>query len=248
MSLVAAVAAFAYLFGQLAEVKRDQYAKVTAELEPQQRKSELFKKSFTDLQKARKDLDQVTTYLDGRYYWGDVLSELRQVLIRVESGIKSTMRTDGGVWVEQLTTVTPRAPSPSESVDLAAPAAAPADTGMSEAFRRRYGLAPAAAAPAPQPDASADTTVAAPSPSKKSKGNTNELASFTITFRAISLNSVNPSANKDTSYLVLTELKSSPLFDPDPEETRFSGNIGNEEPPGTFTFGVTVRLKRPLKL
>ena len=57
-----------------------------------------------------------------------------------------------------------------------------------------------------------------------------------------------PEANKETAYSVLNELKSSPLFDPDPEETKFSGNIGNEEPPGTFTFGVTVGLKRPAKL
>ena len=37
--------------------------------------------------------------------------------------------------------------------------------------------------------------------------------------------------------------------DPDPEETKIpSGDVGNEEPPGTFTFVVTAKLKRPLKL
>ena len=31
-------------------------------------------------------------------------------------------------------------------------------------------------------------------------------------------------------------------------ETRDTGGISPDEPPGTFTFGVTAKLKRPLKL
>ena len=50
------------------------------------------------------------------------------------------------------------------------------------------------------------------------------------------------------AYTVLAELRNSPLFDPSPEETKFCGDVGNEEPPGTFTFCVSARLKRPLKL
>jgi hypothetical protein len=48
------------------------------------------------------------------------------------------------------------------------------------------------------------------------------------------------------AFAVLNELKASPYFDAD--ETQFAGNIGNPEPPGTFTFPVSLKLKRPLKL
>jgi hypothetical protein len=42
------------------------------------------------------------------------------------------------------------------------------------------------------------------------------------------------------------ELKSSPLFDP--KETQLSPQINVDEATGTFTFGVTLAIKRPLKL
>ncbi len=64
----------------------------------------------------------------------------------------------------------------------------------------------------------------------------------------MSLSAVSPDANKDVLFAVVDELRASPLFDPDPKETRPVGDIGAEEPPGTFTFGVEVRLKRPMKL
>jgi hypothetical protein len=128
-----------------------------------------------------------------------------------------------------------------------------------EIFRRRYGLdsgpaAPAPAAPveaAPPPaDPSAppaDGTAAVVSTGPLTPAsNTNQVAVIGVTFRAISLSNVSPSANTDTAYAVLNELKACPLFDP--EHTQFTGNIGADEPPGTFTFGVNIKLKRPLKL
>jgi hypothetical protein len=67
-----------------------------------------------------------------------------------------------------------------------------------------------------------------------------------VTFRAISLTKSSPSANTETAFAVLNELRSSPMFDP--KETEFSGNISPDEPPGTFTFPISIKLKRPLKL
>ncbi|HRT57793.1 MAG TPA: hypothetical protein P5038_14290, partial [Candidatus Paceibacterota bacterium] len=78
-------------------------------------------------------------------------------------------------------------------------------------------------------------------------GNTNEISTVTITFRAISLTRVSPSANTETAFAVLNEIRNSPLFDPG-KETDFTGNISNEEPPGTFTFSIKAKLKRPMKL
>jgi len=95
-----------------------------------------------------------------------------------------------------------------------------------------------------QPQTTPDSTASTP----RKPTSTNEISNFTVTFRAVSLSAVSPDANKDVLFAVVDELRASPLFDPDPKETRPVGDIGAEEPPGTFTFGVEVRLKRPMKL
>ena len=46
---------------------------------------------------------------------------------------------------------------------------------------------------------------------------------------------------------VLQELQNSPLFDPDPAETRTDSEVTYDET-GTFTFRIIARLKYPLKL
>ena len=62
----------------------------------------------------------------------------------------------------------------------------------------------------------------------------------------MSLSSASASGNTDLAFAFLSELKASPLVNP--EKTAFSGNIGADEPPGTFTFSVNVKLKRPRAL
>jgi hypothetical protein len=121
---------------------------------------------------------------------------------------------------------------------------------------RRYGLMPGAqaggAAPPgggapPAPESTPTTEGGAGTIAKKPKaGSTNEVDTITVSYRAISLTNIKPDANKAIAYAVLNELKSSPYFDS--EETVFSTEIGQDEPPGTFTFGISVKLKRPLKM
>lgn len=255
-SLVAVIAAMGFLFGQLADVKREQYEKVHAELEPQQRNAQRFQTAYGKLQKAQEELNTLTGWIDDRYFWTDVLGELRQVLMRVEGGIKNRLRVDGGVWVERLNTVAARTEDVAPATETAA-AEAPQQIDMEARLRfmRRYGLTtmggttlnPGGTAEQPaegQPPTTTDSTASTP----RKPTSTNEISNFTVTFRAVSLSAVSPDANKDVLFAVVDELRASPLFDPDPKETRPVGDIGAEEPPGTFTFGVEVRLKRPMKL
>jgi len=91
-----------------------------------------------------------------------------------------------------------------------------------------------------------------------------------ITFRAIGLNNIQPGANADTALGLLTEIKNSPYFDP--STNTYAGDISQEVPlnpnqgtgaqpgqstqpgqtageaPGTFSFKMVLKLKRPLKL
>jgi type IV pilus assembly protein PilM len=258
-SLVAVVAAMAFLFDKLAGVKDDELAKVKEHVEPEKGKEVSFKKAYGDLKKTKEEVDQIVAWMGDRFYWADVLSELRRVLVSVEQTSKNKLRTDAGVWIEQLITAAPRAEgegAPGEAGPApggAGGAGADSSAAMA-AFRRRYGLegrggTPAAPPPPPPPadGAAPDATAGA---SRKPKGDTNEVATLTITFRAVSLKDISgrPEADKDIAYTVVQELQNSPLFDPDPQETHTTSDVINDEQTKTFTFSVAARLKHPLKL
>jgi hypothetical protein len=182
------------------------------------------------------------------------------VLIRVQSGMNAKLRTDTGVWLEKFIT-TAGTPETSADGSMMMPAAetrpGPAQPGAlspeAEMFRKRYGLdmaspMPAAEMPsAPPPAYLPDGTIDPNATAATGSGNTNEIGTITLTFRAISLSSVSAAANTETAFAVLNEIKNSPLFDPG-RETDFAGNISPDEPPGTYTFSIKAKLKRPLKL
>src|SRR5262249_19506119 len=77
-------------------------------------------------------------------------------------------------------------------------------------------------------------------------GATSVADTMKITFRAVSRTDVSSDANTETAYVVLNELRSNRYFDS--SATRPDGEISRVEPPGTFSFKVTAKLKQPLKL
>jgi type IV pilus assembly protein PilM len=245
-TLVAVVAAMGLLFGQLAEVKKKIVDETQGQVSVQEVSSEAFKKDYAALKKTRQDVDQMVGWMQGRYYWGDVLSELRQVLVRVEAGTKAKLRADTGIWVDQLVSALP-GEEPAAVPGAAGPTAPRAMSEQDLAYQRRYGLDRYGPQPPPTPPPPAEGAAATPGTPKKPKS-TNEISSFTVTFRAISLSTQTgqADANKAILYSVVDEIKNSPLFDAD--ETAPTSEISPDEPPGTFTFSVNVGLKHPLKL
>jgi Tfp pilus assembly protein PilN len=251
-SLVAVVAAVGLLFDKLASAKNDALQKVHPEVAQQEAKASRFDQALRDLKKTQTDSAKVVGWMDNRFYWAQVMTELRNVLTKVEGNIQSQLGANTGIWIEQFRTFEPR-------VDLTADASGGEENQMSDVqarllarqrFLQRYGLvdrSAGATAAAPAKDSGATQTADATA-SKKKKGDTNEVSSVTITFRAVSLNSIKPGANKEIVYAVLGGITSDPLFDPDPAETKDTGTIGDEEAPGTFTFKLIVGLKRPLSL
>ncbi len=270
-SLVAVVAAMGFLFDKLAGVKNDELTKVQDVVKPAEEKQVQFTRASGDLKKTRADVDQVVGWMGDRFYWADVLSELRRQLIRVEQQTKAKLHTDAGVWIEQFITAAPRAEGEGEVVPgIGGMPGAPTMPGMDPMammrFRERYGArygmekgrmpgpmpAPVVAPEGDQaavPGAEAGVPGAAPT-SRKGKGDTNEVATLTMTFRAVSLKDVSgqPDADKDIVYAVQSALQSSPYFDPDPQETHTTGDIMPDDQTKTFTFTVVARLKHPLKL
>jgi hypothetical protein len=75
-----------------------------------QEKADQFNSAYKKLQATQKEADQVAAWMEERYYWGDVLAELRRVLIRSEDDIKKKLSAqrpgvEAGIWIEQMTTM-----------------------------------------------------------------------------------------------------------------------------------------------
>jgi hypothetical protein len=264
------VLAIGFLFDKLAGVKNDQMAEIQPRLEEAKRKDQEFTKAYhTDLKKSKQDADQVVGWMQDRFYWADVLSELRSILIRAEEKTKASYRAETGIWIEQLTTATPVATDPnaviSNPITPGGSTGSMVPQGMSreqaEMYERRYGIKRPSAEgpPAPTPGAAAGS------------GGTNDVDVMNITFRAIGLSNIQPGANADTALELLNQIKNSPYFDA--TTNTYAGDISQEVPlnpnvqsasapgqptqpgtttagelPGTFSFKIVAKLKRPLKL
>src|SRR6266850_719143 len=120
-SLVIMSFAVGYLFERLAEVKRDQQVKLEETIKPLQQKEVQFKKVNGELKKTQQDLEQITTWMEDRYYWAEILKELRQVLIRAEDVAKKKLGTDTGIWIEKLESMTPATSTGAETTASPAP-------------------------------------------------------------------------------------------------------------------------------
>jgi type IV pilus assembly protein PilM len=256
-SLVLMAFAVGYLFDKQAGVKREQAARLDKEIEPRMRKEKQFKTAYhEDWQSATNDLARVTTWMENRYYWADVLKEVRRVLIHVEELTKKKLYgNDGGIWVEQFdATIPPVATDPTGAPTSApgapldvpgavpgAPPPAPEEPNLEEMrlLQQRLGGMP----PGFAEQAAGATPLAG---SGMSMAGVTEISAVTLLFRAVSLTQVAASANTDIAYALLDELKASPLCEPN--GTQFSTMIIPDDATGTFTFGVIMTLKQPLKL
>ncbi|HEX7576921.1 MAG TPA: type IV pilus assembly protein PilM [Verrucomicrobiae bacterium] len=217
--LLALVAgAIGFLFQQLATRKE----KERADLEPQvaaiQDKVTKMKTANDRLLATSNQVSQITTWMEGRSYWGDVLTELRLVLIRSEDeivkkyaehytslhpGKKQGM--EAGIWIERMTMGTPAAAS---------------------IFINPYTLGQQQ-----QPTATTATT---------------ETNTITLVCRAVDLSGVDSAANNEVVYAVERQLKSAPVFDP--KSVQPSAQISPVDANGTFTFSITLAPQNPLKL
>jgi hypothetical protein len=122
------------------------------------------------------------------------------------------------------------------------------------AFAKRYGLPEGGRPPPPPPPPIGEAAPPAPgvpSPdgtaASGTSGNTNEIAKVTLLCRAVSLAHVDPNADPSIAYAVQNELRGSTnLFDP--KETKLGEQINPDQnqDTNTFTFNVTLALRRPL--
>ena len=190
LSLVAVAGAVGFLFRKLAESKENEIKGLEPKVQELKTKADQFDRAYKKLQATQKEAGQITSWMEERYYWGDVLAELKHVLIRSEDDIKKKLSAirpgvEAGVWIEQLTLGNTPGPA----------------TGPG-------------AIPIPMPVASPGENEAAPGATP------NPSSTLTLVCRAVNLSNIDPSANTDIAYTVLNELQANPLFDPKATQLR----------------------------
>jgi type IV pilus assembly protein PilM len=245
-SLVAVVAIMGLLFQNLAEVKRSELEKnVNPILEPLRVREVEFKKAYSNLNRATNELAQVTGWMEGRFYWGNVLTELRRVLIKSEQESQKKLKVETGIWIEQMLSTVPSVASMNGMMP-GAPVAPEMENPMIN--RQAYNFR---GYPAPPPEAAAATAATPATPGTPAlptiaSAGTNQISTIKIICRAVDWSSVVSDANTTIIYTLENELKASPMFDS--KNTQIVGQIVPDETTHTFTIGFLVVLKNPLTL
>jgi type IV pilus assembly protein PilM len=265
-SLVLMALAVGFLFEKLAGVKKDQLEKIQPAIDQLKGKESSFNTVNRALKSTREHLEQETLWLEERYLWADILREMRGALIRAEDTTRRKFGHDTGVWIEMMSSLAPQGGGGFDPnlQGGGAPGDLPrGNAGMEAAFRARYpmvegrsrsrggvdddfrGGRPAMGAPGPGGEGAGGEMVSA------AAANSNQVAMVTLVCRGVSLTQAlasgnAASANTDIAFALESALKESPLFDA--KETQLTQKVTEDEATGTFTFGLTLKLKRPLKL
>lgn len=260
ISLILAVLAMGLFFDRVAAVKQQAITDREPKVARLQQKADQFRAALRQRDEAQKVVDQLTEWLDVRFSWADVLTELRNALVQTER-LTTQPGMQTAVWVERMFPENLQAP-PEEQQEEAAPRPMMMDIRM----MMRYGLVPkgmkivmddsgssggdsgaADAGAAATPDAG---TEAPPieTPAAPAKPSTNEISTINLTCRAISWNRANPLADRQLVTTLEEVLRSSPLFLSGTNGTQLSGAKRDDEATNTFRFDVKLKLAKPIKL
>jgi len=232
-SLVLVAFATGALFSRLASDKEAQIANLTPKVTDLNRKSDAFVKANNALKDTQKQVDQISDWLQNRYYWGDVFTEFRRVLMVSEENVRAhyapqKANVQVGIWIDQLTTDS----TLGGAASLRNAPGAPGATGTTTGRARRPNTS------------SSSGVVAATAPTVAGANG----AVIRLTCRAVDLTFVDSAANLSVAYEVQNQLKSSPVFDPATTVLDAKGPVLDASGNPTFTFDLAAALKTPLKL
>jgi type IV pilus assembly protein PilM len=222
-SLVAVAFAVGFLFEKLAISKEDELERLKPEVQKLQLKADQFNKVYGQVGAIRQQAEQISAWMNDRYYWSDVLADLRRVFIRAENDVQKKMSAQrggvqAGIWIEQFITMRTSLSTPN----------VPGRPGMQVGLPSDNELAGGAMNPT------------------QNQSSSTKPGAISVVCRAVSLSKVDPAANSDIAYTLENELQASSLFDP--KTTQLTGQINPEDASGTFTFGVSAVLSNPLNL
>jgi type IV pilus assembly protein PilM len=104
--LVFIVLAFGVFNGRVAAEKQKALDNLTARLQPLQGQQSQLDRAMNDLRSAESEAENYMMWMEDRFYWAGMLSQLRDVLIAVENKKEEELKAKTGVWVESMVPVT----------------------------------------------------------------------------------------------------------------------------------------------
>ena len=243
LALVLVVFAYGFFYGKVTGLKKASLEVLTAELTPLEQKAEQLSKEEAAIKKTKAEVDQYSSWLSDRFYWADALVEMKRMLLNTEEK-QSGPGQDVGVWIEKFGTVAPEELE-EEQQQTTGYGGGLGIYAMDPILAARYGLLPKRGGPEGEAVGGAFGGVPAPKPSKPLATN---LVTIAIKLRAINMNKPGDSAaNGKLAYAVEQEFKGSSFFEA--EGTKLSGDLENVDNTAmTFGFGMTLKLKNPMKL
>ncbi|HTV76477.1 MAG TPA: pilus assembly protein PilM, partial [Candidatus Baltobacteraceae bacterium] len=129
-SLVLVAFAVGFLFQKLAESKEEDIAGLQPVVEQLQQTANDYNDAKNQLDTVQNKVNEITEWMELRYYWGDVLTELKRALISSEDDVRKKLsaqkpNVEAGIWIDQMTTLA-NVSNPGDA--NAAPAAPPDNT------------------------------------------------------------------------------------------------------------------------
>src|SRR5215469_13148255 len=102
--------AVGFLFERLADAKDAQLDSVQPTLNEARDLYNRMSEAKNKTAATQKQAEQIASWMQDRYYWGDVLTQMRAALIRAENGVEKKLSAtkpdvQAGIWIEQMTTM-----------------------------------------------------------------------------------------------------------------------------------------------
>lgn len=188
------------------------------------------------------DATQMKTLATNRFYWIELLTELRSVLKKAEDSAQAGLRTadnngtntDTGVWIDSFTPVWPNGSPFASGGGGGGPvySSAPAMTGPGRGMLARMGMRPM------QP-----MQPSQPAPQAAAAGNA--ISMINVNCKGINRDTLSPHANNDLAYFVLQYVTNSDFFT---DKSSLVDNLKVDDGSNTFSFSLILQLKHPFKL
>jgi len=252
-ALLLILLAIGFFFHKVANEKSQALQQLNDRIAPLKRSESTLNGVFSQLQRSQKELDQFQTWMSGRLYWPQLLTDLRSVMLEVEDKTEQEFKAKTGVWIQELVPHTQKGPvklgrptTGTPLVDTPVTIWKPTVTGRkdNQTLGGMFELIPDSGAGAGTGTAPAQPATPAAPP--KAVG-TNAITEIRLWCRGVDRTSVSPDANTRIAYAVVEALHARPDL-VETNGTQFFGKILPDDDNLTFTFQVKMVLVQPFSL
>ena len=240
-SLLFILLAIGFFYNKVAAEKVQALRQLEEIVTPLKQNETTLNRVHGDLKKSQAELEQYQTWMGGRLYWPQLLTELRSVLLEVETQTEQEFRAKTGVWIENMVPYTEAGPVKigyTKAVIAVGPGEwRPVATGPKKA-RPVSGLVAALGG---------GTPASTPAPAPPKPVATNAIVAIKLYCRGVDRTSVSPDANTKIAYALVGALHARADL-VETNGTEFFDKILPDEDNVTFTFQVNVMLAQPFSL